>query len=113
MAMRRAASEMDPVAAMASRRSALPGPMAISGPNTSRSFAGPSACRGRDPDSCARYLARPERFTTSGSGPALFRRFGDELLQLARVVHVAHDVAAADEFAVHIELRNGGPVGEM
>src|SRR5512144_1701225 len=34
----------------------------------------------------------------------------EELLQLARLVHLAHDVAAADEFALHVELRNRRPV---
>ncbi len=38
--------------------------------------------------------------------------FGHEALQLARLVHLADDVAAADEFAFDVELGNGGPVGE-
>src|SRR5689334_5822339 len=81
MRRRRADSEMDPVAAMASRRSALPGPMAISGPNITRSLRGPRGCR----------IA-----ALGGLGA------GDELLQLARLVHLAHDVAAAHELAVHV-----------
>ena len=35
---------------------------------------------------------------------------GEELLQLARLVHLLQDVAAADEFAVDVELRNRRPV---
>jgi hypothetical protein len=34
-------------------------------------------------------------------------------LQLARLVHLHHDVRAADEFAVDVELRDGRPVGEV
>src|ERR1043166_1188613 len=40
-------------------------------------------------------------------------QFGQQLLQLARLVHLAHDVGAPDEFAVDVELRNGRPVGEF
>src|SRR5690606_7291807 len=32
-------------------------------------------------------------------------------LQFAGLEHLAHDVGAADEFALHIELGNGRPVG--
>src|SRR5262249_33533939 len=32
-------------------------------------------------------------------------------LQLARLEHFAHDVTTADEFALHIKLGNGGPIG--
>src|SRR5437868_11729446 len=35
----------------------------------------------------------------------------EELLQLAGLEHLHHDVAAADELALHIELGNGRPVG--
>ena len=38
----------------------------------------------------------------------LFLKVG---LQFARLEHFAHDVATAEEFALHIELRNGRPVG--
>src|SRR5258708_32615157 len=37
---------------------------------------------------------------------------GEQLLQFARFVHFHHDVRAADEFALHVELRNGRPVRE-
>jgi len=36
-----------------------------------------------------------------------------QLLQLARLVHLLHDVRAADELAVDVELRDGRPVGEF
>src|SRR5918993_2998896 len=36
---------------------------------------------------------------------------GEELLQLAGLEHLAGDVAAADELALHVELGNGRPVG--
>jgi hypothetical protein len=34
--------------------------------------------------------------------PILLRLFAEKLLQFAGLVHLAHDVRAADEFAVHI-----------
>src|SRR5208283_2413871 len=36
-------------------------------------------------------------------------RLAQEPLQLAAAVHLEHDVAAAEELAVHVELRVGGP----
>ena len=42
-----------------------------------------------------------------------FSRRRNELLQLPALVHLAHDVAAADELAVHVELRDRGPVGVL
>src|ERR1700722_897217 len=38
---------------------------------------------------------------------------GQNLFQLARFEHLADDVAAADELALDVELRNGRPVGEI
>ena len=35
----------------------------------------------------------------------------DELVQFALLEHLAHDVAAADELALDVELRHGRPVG--
>ena len=49
----------------------------------------------------------PVRTAAAGSG----RLLREQLLQLARLVHLAQDVAAADEFAVDVELRNRRPVG--
>src|SRR5688572_21743005 len=86
MPRRRADSEMEPVAAIAARSSALPGPIAISVPNITLSLVGPRLCR---------------------------FRAGNQLLQLARLEHLLHDVAAADELALHVELRDGRPVGEL
>src|SRR5690606_10150271 len=36
--------------------------------------------------------------------------FGKVLLEFARLEHLAHDVTAADEFALDVELRDGRPV---
>ena len=49
-----------------------------------------------------------------GRSGALLQRdalVGHELLQLARLEHLARDVAAADELALDVELRDGRPVG--
>ena len=40
----------------------------------------------------------------------LDRRFRKQRPQLAGLVHLAHDVRAADELAVHVELRDRRPV---
>src|SRR5690625_1060345 len=37
----------------------------------------------------------------------------EQLVELARHGHLGDDVAAADEFLLHIELRHGRPVGEL
>src|SRR5207344_3661658 len=37
--------------------------------------------------------------------------FGQQLLQFARLEHLAHDIAAADEVPLDVKLRNGRPVG--
>lgn len=39
--------------------------------------------------------------------------FGQELLELAAAMHVEHDVAAADQFTVHVQLGVGRPVREF
>src|SRR5262245_22432408 len=39
--------------------------------------------------------------------------FLEQLLQLAAAIHLGHDVRAADEFAVDVELRDGRPVGVL
>src|SRR3712207_1015726 len=49
-------------------------------------------------------------FALSGL-PAGDAAFCEVLLQLARLEHLADDVAAADEFALDVELRDGRPVG--
>jgi hypothetical protein len=40
-------------------------------------------------------------------------RGAQDLLQLAALVHLHHDVRAADEFALDVQLRNGRPVAEF
>src|SRR5690606_582028 len=42
-------------------------------------------------------------------GPGLDALVLEEVLQLARLEHLADDVAAADELALDVELRNGRP----
>src|SRR5689334_17014558 len=44
------------------------------------------------------------------AGGLLGRGRRQHLLQLARLVHLHHDVRAADEFAAHVQLGDGGPV---
>ena len=52
----------------------------------------------------------------SGSLVRLFRPFSflgvgsDQLLQLAALEHLHHDVRAADKFALHVKLGNGRPI---
>src|SRR5256885_15437354 len=46
----------------------------------------------------------------TGSTTALRRLLLDELLELAGLVHLGGDVAAADEPAIDEEPRDGGPV---
>src|SRR5439155_1075277 len=50
---------------------------------------------------------RPRRRPTPRSGR--FDRRPDERRELAATVHLAHDVAAADQLAAHVELRDGRP----
>merc|ERR1712196_344305 len=58
----------------------------------------------------------PYRFGSSRlAGRKRSGRFGDllvvhHLLKLASLEHLHHDIATADEFALHIELGNGRPV---
>src|SRR5450631_4214671 len=49
----------------------------------------------------------------SGRGVGLHRHalVLERLLQFAGLEHLAHDVAAADELALHVELWDGRPVG--
>ncbi len=39
--------------------------------------------------------------------------FGEQGLEFAGLVHFGDDIAAADEFAFDVELRDCGPVGEF
>src|SRR5690606_19158355 len=57
----------------------------------------------------ALWSARLERW----SGGLLDRNAGlfEMSLQLARLKHLAHDIAATDEFALDVKLGNGWPVG--
>src|SRR5262252_2406774 len=41
-------------------------------------------------------------------GQALFLK---QVLQLTRLEHLADDIAAADEFSLNVELRDGRPIG--
>src|SRR5690606_23786930 len=51
-------------------------------------------------------------FSAPGSVRSGNLLFGEQLLQLARLIHLHHDVAAADELALYVELGDGRPVGE-
>ena len=64
----------------------------------SRTDAGPRDARPRSPGPDSRRSGR------YGAG------FGQQLLQLAALVHLDGDVAAADQLAVDVELREGRPV---
>src|SRR5262245_5402200 len=68
-------------------------------------------------DSGQPRCARLSGMTTYGSGARLLLHRHALLLEqareLARLEHLADDVAAADELALHVELRNGRPVGEF
>src|SRR5262245_60571841 len=48
--------------------------------------------------------------SASGRGVDRNALVGKQLLQLAGLEHLAHDIAAADEFALDVELGNGRPV---
>src|SRR5688572_23368081 len=41
----------------------------------------------------------------------LFRLGPDQLLKLAALEHLHHNIGPADELALHVELGDGGPVG--
>ena len=51
--------------------------------------------------------------TGSGRWRSSGRHFLEQFLQLAAFVHFRHDVRAADELPVDIQLRNGRPIGEV
>ena len=60
---------------------------------------------------CGAIMARRLiRRAAGASFGARDRFFVHQALQLARLVHLHHDVRSADEFTLHIKLRNGGPV---
>src|SRR5690606_9675218 len=54
--------------------------------------------------------AFPSRRRMALGGDASDLLLVEKLLQFAGLKHLPHDVAAADEFTLHIELRNGRPV---
>src|SRR5215472_17232670 len=55
------------------------------------------------------------RFEASGLRRRFVRDalFGEQIRQFPRLEHLGHDVAAADEVALHVELRNRRPVGKL
>ena len=61
----------------------------------------------------AERCPKKSRVAAAGSSVprSLCGHIRQQLLQFARLVHLAHDVRAADEFAVDVELRNRRPVG--
>src|SRR5579859_1442012 len=61
-------------------------------------------------------LRQPSPAWESGGSDGRFvldALFGEQRLQLARLEHLHHDVAAADELALDVELRDGGPLREL
>src|SRR5688572_31202335 len=70
-----------------------------------------------EPAETRKPATRPASFLCLGSGLRRLRGLDalalQQVLQLASLEHLAHDVAAADELALHIELRNGRPAGEV
>ena len=93
-------------------RSTMAGRMA--GPATRRSRSSSvwrdRAEKQKTPDwyrASSRLVQGPDQVACLTAMPALVQM----LLQLAGLEHFAHDIGAADEFALHIELRDGRPVG--
>src|SRR5688572_11046207 len=83
------------------------GAMARGTVNTSRFVGGSKAlCRSRPEEAVSLMGAR------SGRGAAQHALFIQQGLQLPRLEHLAHDVAAADELALHVQLGDGGAVAE-
>ncbi len=61
----------------------------------------------------ARRLAEPPSHKCKPLAGGLLNRHalvGEQLLQFARLEHLADDVAAADELTLHVKLGNGRPV---
>src|SRR5258705_8376855 len=70
-----------------------------------------------DPAKNKKPATRPASFVCLIGG---LRRLGDgdalalqQFLQFAGLEHLAHDIAAADELALHIELRDSRPAREI
>src|SRR3954470_789388 len=64
------------------------------------------------------FHAKNQRGGTRFSGPAaapflLLSLGAEKLLQLAALEHLHHDVGAADELALDVELRHGRPVAKF
>ena len=68
----------------------------------------PAWSRRRTPRNRPRECRAVRTSPSAGSGLVLWRP--QHLLQLAALVHLHHDVRAADELAVHVELGDGRPV---
>src|SRR5688572_15317585 len=69
-------------------------------------MGGPDASfRSRGPPTHFQDLTSPARIRSRLGDLLLF----DELLKLASLEHLHHDVRAADELALDVELRNGRP----
>src|SRR5215469_11151193 len=61
----------------------------------------------------AQRIRRTSRSPRENSGARRDAFFDEHVLELAVFVHLADDVAAADELALDVELRNRRPVGEF
>lgn len=48
-----------------------------------------------------------------GLALGVFQLDAEEVMQFAGLVHLGHDIAAADELALDVELGEGGPLAEL
>src|SRR6266550_829638 len=77
-----------------------------------RSASGPASCVSASAVAPVKAAMKPSA-TAAARMEALSLDRRQQLLQFARLVHLAQDVATADELAVHVELRNRRPVGKL
>src|SRR5690242_3453649 len=87
----------------------LSGPPPVTKPDTAIRRAASARSTSAATISRAVAMARPSSAPLSAL-PGLDALLGQKTLQLAGLEHLAHDIAAADELALHVELRDGRPV---
>src|SRR5271170_5917633 len=106
-AVRTTPATMPSAAPRSSAWCATAGATAIWPPRSGPAHSAGSAARPR-----ARAMNRPRSRCSGRSRLARGAGLGEQLLQLAALVHLERDVAAADELALDVKLRVGRPVGE-
>ena len=72
-----------------------------------------SRARAQQPHAVDRAAGAGDADDQAAARHALIRPVAQHLLQLAGLVHLHHDVRAADELAVHVQLRNRRPVARI